>query len=173
MNRTYNTRHYLKLVQRIRSTIPGVGLSTDIIAGFPTENEDDHQMTLDLMVDARFDGAFTFKYSRREKTKAWSMKDSVPEGTKNQRLNEIIEVQREISASLNAEYVGQTVEVLVEGESKKSPMDLCGRTDIPGVKFSRDNISWWTSPDPILPPSLETLSRARNDLPPWITHGYR
>jgi tRNA-2-methylthio-N6-dimethylallyladenosine synthase len=129
MNRTYNTRHYLKLVQRIRSTIPGVGLSTDIIAGFPTENEDDHQMTLDLMVDARFDGAFTFKYSRREKTKAWSMKDSVPEGTKNQRLNEIIEVQREISASLNAEYVGQTVEVLVEGESKKSPMDLCGRTD--------------------------------------------
>jgi tRNA-2-methylthio-N6-dimethylallyladenosine synthase len=82
MNRTYDTRQYLELVRRIRSSIPGVSLSTDIIAGFPTETGDDHRKTLELIADIRYDGAFTFKYSPREKTKAWAMGDDVPEGQK-------------------------------------------------------------------------------------------
>jgi tRNA-2-methylthio-N6-dimethylallyladenosine synthase len=128
MNRTYDRRQYLDRVQQIRSIIPGVSLSSDIIAGFPSETETDHQMTLDLMEEVRFDGAFTFKYSPREKTKAWAMLDDVTEDTKVRRLHEIIELQRGISGSLNAQLVGQTVEVLVEGVSTKSPEDLCGRT---------------------------------------------
>jgi len=129
MNRTYTREQYLQLVKTIRSTIPEVSLSTDIIAGFPTETDDDHRMTLDVLREVEYDGAFTFRYSRRENTKAWHMGDDVPEGTKIQRLNEIIDLQREISARKNLGMIGQTVEVLVEGESKKSTEDYCGRTD--------------------------------------------
>ncbi|MGB2866845.1 MAG: tRNA (N6-isopentenyl adenosine(37)-C2)-methylthiotransferase MiaB [Bacteroidota bacterium] len=129
MNRTYTSGQYLKLIERIRRTIPGVSLSTDIISGFPTETREDHRKTIDLLREVGFDGAFTFKYSPRENTKAWHMGDSVPESVKVERLNEIIEVQREISLNLNHAMVGQTVEVLVEGESKKSAHEFCGRTD--------------------------------------------
>lgn len=129
MNRTYSANHYLKLVEKIKRRIPGVSLSTDIIAGFPTETEDDHRMTLDLMREVQYDGAFTFKYSPRENTKAWHMGDDVPEEVKVRRLTEIIELQREISWKRNQQHVGQTMEVLVEGPSKKSDEDFCGRTD--------------------------------------------
>jgi len=129
MNRTYNAEHYLRLVRNIKAAIPGVSLSTDIIAGFPTETADDHARTLDLIRSVGYDGAFTFKYSPRENTKAWHMRDDVPEEVKIQRLNEIIDLQRSISYRLNQELVGQTVQVLVEGRSKKSTEDLCGRTD--------------------------------------------
>ncbi len=129
MNRSYTADHYLKLVSKIKRTIPGVSLSTDIIAGFPTETADDHRQTIDLLREVGYDGAFTFKYSPRENTKAWAMADDVPEQVKIARLNEIIEVQREISYRRNQETVGQVVEVLVEGESKKSADDFCGRTD--------------------------------------------
>lgn len=128
MNRTYSSSQYRQLVKRIRETIPGVSLSTDIISGFPTETGEDHKKTIDLLREVRFDGAFTFKYSPRENTKAWHMGDSVPEAVKVERLNEIIDVQREISVSLNRAMVGQTVEVLVEGESRKSSLESCGRT---------------------------------------------
>ncbi|MGH2567038.1 MAG: tRNA (N6-isopentenyl adenosine(37)-C2)-methylthiotransferase MiaB [Bacteroidota bacterium] len=129
MNRTYNADHYLKLVKRIKDAIPGVSLSTDIIAGFPTETDDDHRKTLDLLRHVGYDGAFTFKYSPRENTKAWQMGDGVADEIKVRRLNEIIELQREISWRKNQELIGQTVEVLVEGPSKKSAKDYCGRTD--------------------------------------------
>jgi len=129
MNRTYNADHYLKLVEKIRRRIPGVSLSTDIIAGFPTETEDDHQKTLDLMREVQYDGAFTFKYSPRENTKAWHMGDDVPDEVKIRRLTEIIELQRTISWNRNQQHVGQTLEVLVEGPSKKSDQEFCGRTD--------------------------------------------
>ena len=129
MNRSYDREKYLERVGQIRSLIPGVSISTDIIAGFPTETEEDHRMTLDLLSEVRFDGAFTFKYSPREKTKAWAMGDDVEEKTKTRRLDEIIEVQRKISAEMNQEHVGQIIEVLVEGASTKSPLDWCGRTD--------------------------------------------
>ncbi len=129
MNRTYTADEYLRLVERIKEAIPGVSLSTDVIAGFPTETDDDHRMTIDLMRKVRYDGAFTFKYSPRENTKAWDMGDSVPDDVKVERLNEIIEVQREISLHKNRAEIGRTVEVLVEGESRKSANDFCGRTD--------------------------------------------
>jgi len=129
MNRAYTRDHYLSLVRTIRENIPGVSLSTDIIAGFPTETDEDHRRTLDVLREIEFDGAFTFKYSPRENTKAWHMGDDVPEDLKIERLNQIIDLQRSISLRKNQELVGQTVEVLVEGESTKSPNDHCGRTD--------------------------------------------
>ena len=129
MNRTYTADHYLKLVQRIIQTIPDASLSTDFIAGFPTETDEDHRMTLDLLREVQYDGAFTFKYSPRENTKAWHMGDDVADEIKTERLNEIIGVQREISLRKNQELVGKAVEVLIEDESKKSVNDYCGRTD--------------------------------------------
>ena len=141
MNRSYTVAEYRARVEQIRRTIPDVSLSTDIIAGFPTESEQDHAATLGLLDELRFDGAFTFKYSPREKTKAWSMEDAVPDATKIHRLNQIIEKQRSITAALNAKFVGETVEVLVEGPSAKSPEDLCGRTDSNRmVVFSRCDV---------------------------------
>jgi tRNA-2-methylthio-N6-dimethylallyladenosine synthase len=129
MNRTYTRDQYLRLIDRIRASIPGVSLSTDIITGFPTETEEDQRQTLSILQEVEYDGAFTFKYSPRESTKAWAMGDDVPEDVKVNRLNEIIDVQRAISLRRNRALIGETVEVLVEGESRKSPQDFCGRTD--------------------------------------------
>ncbi len=129
MNRSYSVDHYLKLVEKIKKTIPGVSLSTDIIAGFPTETADDHWKTIELLREVRYDGAFTFKYSPRENTKAWTIVDDVPEEVKVERLNEVIDVQREISYGKNQEIIGRAFEVLVEGESKKSESEFCGRTE--------------------------------------------
>jgi tRNA-2-methylthio-N6-dimethylallyladenosine synthase len=129
MNRSYSADHYLRLVEKIKKAVPGVSLSTDIIAGFPTETVDDHRATLVLLKEVGYDGAFTFKYSPRQNTRAWNMADDVPEEVKVGRLNEIIDVQREISYRKNQETIGQIVEVLVEGESRKSVNDFCGRTD--------------------------------------------
>jgi tRNA-2-methylthio-N6-dimethylallyladenosine synthase len=129
MNRSYTRDHYLSLVEKIRSTIPDVSLSTDIIAGFPTETEDDHRATLDLLEEVRYDGAFMFKYSPREHTLAYKMDNDVADEVKVRRLNEIIEVQHRISQESNQKLIGHTVEVLIEGESKKSCDDWTGRTD--------------------------------------------
>ncbi len=129
MNRTYTIDHYMKLVGKITSTIPGVALSTDIIAGFPTETEEDHQATLEIIKEVRFDGAFMFKYSPRENTKAWNMGDDVPDEVKTRRLNEIINLQRSISLEINKQTIGKSFEVLVERTSKKSDSYFMGRTD--------------------------------------------
>lgn len=129
MNRTYTVDHYLRLVEKIRNRIPNVSLSTDIIAGFPTETENDHRATLEVLRLVRFDGAFTFKYSARENTKAWQMGDDVPEPEKLRRLNDIIDLQRGQSLKANEALVGTIVRVLVEGTSRKSEADLRGRTD--------------------------------------------
>lgn len=129
MNRTYTIEHYLQLVERARKIIPGVSFSTDIIAGFPTETFEDHLMTLDVMRHVRYDGAFMFKYSPREGTKAFRMEDDVSEETKTKRLQEIINLQQKISFELNQELIGKEEVVLVEGFSKKSDKFLSGRTD--------------------------------------------
>lgn len=129
MNRTYTIEHYLGLMEKIRSAMPGVSFSTDIIAGFPTETAEDHQMTLDVLKAVKYDGAFMFKYSPRENTKAWEMGDDIPEELKAERLNEIITVQEEISFNLNQQLIGEAVEVLVERDSSRSSDDLLGRTD--------------------------------------------
>jgi tRNA-2-methylthio-N6-dimethylallyladenosine synthase len=129
MNRTYTKDQYLSLVRKIKKVIPDISLSTDIISGFPTETEDDHKKTLELLQGVEFDGAYTFKYSPRENTKAWHMGDDIPEEVKNCRLSEIIDCQRAISLRLNTIMIGNTVEVLIEGLSKKSISEFCGRTD--------------------------------------------
>jgi tRNA-2-methylthio-N6-dimethylallyladenosine synthase len=129
MNRTYTIEHYLQLVEKARRIIPGVSFSTDIISGFPTETFEDHIMTLDVMREVTFDGAFMFKYSPREGTKAFKMKDDVNEETKTKRLQEIINLQQQISFELNQELIGKEEIILIEGFSKKSDKFFSGRTD--------------------------------------------
>lgn len=129
MNRTYTVEHYLERIEKARKIISGVSFSTDIIAGFPTETEEDHKMTLDILREVRYDGAFMFKYSARERTKAWEMGDDVPDEVKTRRLNEIIELQQKISYEINQELIGKQVEVLIEDYSKKSKDFYMGRTD--------------------------------------------
>ncbi len=129
MKRSYTIEHYLGIIDKIKSIIPDVSLSTDIITGFCTETDSDHQLTLDIMRQVKYDGAYMFKYSPREKTKAWEMKDDVDEETKTQRLMDIVELQRVISHKKNSGLVGNEYEIVIEGLSKKSDAMLTGRTD--------------------------------------------
>jgi tRNA-2-methylthio-N6-dimethylallyladenosine synthase len=129
MNRSYTVEHYLALVEKIRKAIPGVSLSTDIISGFPTETLDDHRATMSLLKEVQFDGAYTFKYSPRENTRAWQMIDDVSEDEKGSRVNEIATLQHEISFELNRRLIGTTLQVLIDGESRKSPSEWSSRTD--------------------------------------------
>ncbi|MCX7936644.1 MAG: tRNA (N6-isopentenyl adenosine(37)-C2)-methylthiotransferase MiaB [Chlorobi bacterium] len=128
MNRHYTVAQYLERIEKIRSTIPGCALSTDIIVGFCTETEEDHQKTMELMEKVRYDGAYMFKYSPRENTKAWKWGDDVPDEVKSRRLEEIIELQNRISWEINQGEIGKVVEVLVEGPSKRDPAQWQGRT---------------------------------------------
>lgn len=129
MNRLYSIDQYLSIMNYAKKTIPGIGLSTDIITGFPTETEEEHQMTLDLMTEVGYDSAYTFAYSPRENTKAYRMEDTVPNDVKTRRLNEVIHYQRKISADIFKGMVGKKVDILLEGVSKKSDDFLMGRTD--------------------------------------------
>ena len=129
MNRKYTREWYLDRIKAIRHYIPDCGISTDIFCGFSGETEEDHQMSLDLMREAAFDSAFMFKYSERPGTfAARNMPDNVPEEVKIRRLNEIIALQGELSAESNRHDLGKVFEVLVEGVSKRSKDDFCGRT---------------------------------------------
>jgi tRNA-2-methylthio-N6-dimethylallyladenosine synthase len=129
MNRTYTIEYYLNLIERARKIIPGVSFSTDIIAGFPSESLEDHLMTIDIIRKVRYDGAYMFKYSPREGTKAYKMDDDVAEETKAKRLQEIIDLQRQISYDINQEQIGTEEIVLIEGFSRKSDQFFSGRTD--------------------------------------------
>ncbi len=129
MNRTYTIEHYLSLIEKAKKIIPGVSFSTDIISGFPTETYEDHVMTLDIMRKVRYDGAYMFKYSPREGTKSFKMKDNVSDEIKTKRLQEIIDLQREISLEKNQASIGSEEIILIEGFSKKSNKFYSGRTD--------------------------------------------
>lgn len=129
MNRTYTIEHYLELIDKARKIIPGVSFSTDIISGFPTETYEDHLATIDVMQKVKYDGAYMFKYSPREGTKAFKMEDDVTEEAKSKRLNEIIDLQQSISYELNQQLIGKEEIILVEGFSKKSDQFMAGRTD--------------------------------------------
>jgi len=129
MNRHYTVAQYRERIEKIRSTIPRCALSTDIIVGFCTETEDDHRKTLELMETVRYDGAYMFKYSPREHTKAWKMGDDVPEEVKARRLEEVIACQNRISSEINQQEIGKMFEILVEGPSKRDPAHWQGRTD--------------------------------------------
>ena len=129
MNRDYTAEHFLERIAKIKALIPNVSLSTDIIAGFPSETDEDHRMTLKLMKQVQFDGAFMFKYSPRENTKAWEMHDDIDDKTKTERLTEIIELQQSISRQLKKKEIGKIHKILVEGKSKKNKNEWQGRTD--------------------------------------------
>lgn len=130
MNRKYNVEWYLSRVKAIRELVPDCGLSTDIFVGFHGETEVDHQESLRIMREVGYDSAFMFKYSERPGTYASKhLPDDVPEDVKIRRLNELIMVQNENSAIANRAEVGKIREVLVEGPSKRSREQLCGRTE--------------------------------------------
>jgi tRNA-2-methylthio-N6-dimethylallyladenosine synthase len=129
MNRSYTVSGYRELVEKIRRRIPGVSLSTDIISGFPGETEEDHRRTVALMSEVGYDGAYTFKYSPREHTRAWEMTDDVPDEVKGRRVSEITTLQHAISLERNERMRGSVERILVEGPSRKSDRDYTGRTD--------------------------------------------
>jgi tRNA-2-methylthio-N6-dimethylallyladenosine synthase len=129
MNRKYTREWFLDRVQTMRRLIPDVAIGTDIFSGFSGETEEDHQQSLDLMREARFDLAFMFKYSERPGTvAARRLPDDVPEEVKIRRLNEIIALQSEIAKESNHNDIGKVYEVLVEGFSKRSKEQMSGRT---------------------------------------------
>jgi len=130
MHRTYTVDEYRELVFNLRNQIPNLAISTDIIVGFCGETEEDFQQTHDLMGEMRYDSAFMFKYSDRDGTLAnRTREDNVPEEEKIRRLQSIIDLQYRISHEINQKRVGQTVEILVEGESRKSEADYFGKDD--------------------------------------------
>ncbi|MEZ5046953.1 MAG: tRNA (N6-isopentenyl adenosine(37)-C2)-methylthiotransferase MiaB [Chitinophagaceae bacterium] len=130
MNRTYTKEWYLHKVKRIREIIPDCGISTDIITGFCGETEDDHQETIAVMQEVKFDLAYMFGYSERPGTlAARRYKDDIPQEVKMSRLNEIIAIHREHSNESNIKEIGKILDVLVEGPSKKNEDEWCGRSD--------------------------------------------
>lgn len=130
MNRKYTREWYLDRVAAIRRIIPDCGLSTDIFVGYHDETEEDHQLSLSLMREVGYDSAFMFKYSERPGTYASKhLPDNVPEEEKIRRLNELIALQTEMSAQRNKLDEGKEFDVLVEGFSKRSHEQLCGRTE--------------------------------------------
>ena len=130
MNRKYTREWYLGRVEAIRRIIPDCGLSTDIFVGYHSETEEDHQLSLSLMHEVGYDSAFMFKYSERPGTYASKhLPDNVPEEEKIRRLNELIALQTEMSAVANKRDEGKVFDVLVEGYSKRSREQLCGRTE--------------------------------------------
>ena len=129
MNRGYDTARYHELAARIRAAIPDVCLTTDIIVGFPGETESLFQETIDFLKAVRFDAAYTFLYSVRSGTPAAAMNQQVPQADKKQRLQQLMDVQNDISLDINRRLVGRTLTVLVEGPSKNDPLRWTGRTD--------------------------------------------
>jgi tRNA-2-methylthio-N6-dimethylallyladenosine synthase len=128
MERGYTVKEYLDLVERVRTAIPDLALSTDIIVGFHGEEESDFRATLELMRAVRYDSAFSFKYSVREHTRAHRLGDSVSEEEKGQRLVELIAMQEGIALERNRELIGKTFPVLAEGPARRGEGRMAGKT---------------------------------------------
>lgn len=128
MNRGYTVEHFYEMVDYIRERMPDVGFTTDLITGFPGETEEMHQATIALLKKVRFDSAYTFIYSPRRGTLAASMTNQISDEIKHRRLNEIMEVQNQISLEINKELEGQDIEILVEGPTKQDENHWFGRT---------------------------------------------
>ncbi len=141
MNRQHTREEYMKLIDRIWEIIPGCAISQDMIVGFPTETEEDHKETLSLMEYVKYDFGYMYKYSERPGTMAArKLEDDVPEETKSRRLTEIVDLQQKHSAIRTAEFLGKTVTVLIEKESKKNKDEWSGRTEHNNVAvFPKEN----------------------------------
>lgn len=129
MNRHYTKEEYLEKINKIKSLIPDLAITTDIIVGFPGETEEDFEETLDLVKKVRYDSAFMFLYSNRKYTHADMMPNQIPDDVKHERFNRLVETVNSICAEINKEYKDKIVEVLVEGLSKNDENKLAGRTD--------------------------------------------
>lgn len=129
MNRHYDSKKYLSIVEKLRNVDPDISISTDIIVGFPGESEDDFEKTLDIVRQVRYDSAFTFLYSPRIGTPAATYENQIPEEIKHKRFDRLVDLINEHSLEKNKRYVGKTFEVLVEGYSKNDQNRFCGRTD--------------------------------------------
>jgi tRNA-2-methylthio-N6-dimethylallyladenosine synthase len=130
MNRTYDRQWYLDRIKTIQQIVPDCGISTDIIAGFCTETEEEHQDTLRLMEEVKYDMSYMFFYSERPGTlAARKYTDDVPDDVKRRRLQEIISLQTQHSLEKNKQDIGKICKVLVERVSKRSSNDMCGRND--------------------------------------------
>lgn len=129
MNRRYTREDYLELIRKLRTAVPDITISTDIIVGFPGETEEDFQETLSLVEAVEYDSAFTFLYSIRKGTPAENYPDQIPEDVKHERFNRLVDLVNTISAKKNAAYEGRIEKVLVEGSSKNNDATYTGRTD--------------------------------------------
>ena len=129
MNRTYTKEGFIELAEKIRAFLPGVGISTDIIVGFPGETEEEFNETLEVMRKVKFDSAFTFKYSPRKGTKAVEYDDQLEEDEKQRRLTKVIELQKFNTELRNQSYLNKVVDVLIEKKSKRNKSKWAGRTD--------------------------------------------
>jgi tRNA-2-methylthio-N6-dimethylallyladenosine synthase len=127
MNRKYTRTVYREKIERLRDAVPDIALTTDIIVGFPGETEQDHETTMKLLEDVRYDGIFAFKYSKRPGTAALNLSDHVPEKVKEERLAQVLDVQKTITAGKNKSLMGTVQQVLIDGHSKKGGT-LTGRT---------------------------------------------
>jgi tRNA-2-methylthio-N6-dimethylallyladenosine synthase len=141
MNRQHTREEYMKLIDRIWEIIPGCSISQDMIVGFPTETEKDHKETMSLMEYVKYDFGYMYKYSERPGTlAARKLEDDVPEEIKSRRLTEIVDLQQKHSAIRTAEFLGKTVTVLIEKESKKNKDEWSGRTEHNNVAvFPKEN----------------------------------
>jgi tRNA-2-methylthio-N6-dimethylallyladenosine synthase len=128
MHRGYTRERFLGIIQKLRATKPGIGITTDIIVGFPGETEEDFEQTLSLCREVEFDNAYIFKYSPRRDTPAAEMPDQVPQKIREERNRVLLQTINEIGANKYREFVGRQVQILVEGPSKKNPARMTGRT---------------------------------------------
>ena len=129
MNRRYTRENYFDLIKKIRKSLPHVGITTDIMVGFPGETEEDFMDTLDLVRRVKYSSAFCFVYSRRKGTPAYSMENQIPYSVKRDRITRLLACQNEVTKEISQTMVGQCYEVLVEGANFKYQDTMCGRTE--------------------------------------------
>ncbi|MGM0508619.1 MAG: tRNA (N6-isopentenyl adenosine(37)-C2)-methylthiotransferase MiaB [Fusobacteriota bacterium] len=128
MNRGYTKEEYLKLVDKLKNTNPGITITTDIIVGFPGETVEDFNDTLDVVKKVEYDNAYMFMYSKREGTPAAKMEEQVDKKEKERRLQKLLKIQKDITNKQSESFLNKTVEILVEGETRKNPDNFFGRT---------------------------------------------
>mgnify|MGYP005841155393 CR=1 FL=1 len=128
MNRGYGRADYLRIVEKLKTSVDGLALSSDFIVGFPSETDDDFEQTLSAVEQIRYDNIFMFKYSTRQGTTAAKFEDDIPTRIKEERHRRLLETQNKISTEIYKSFIGKEVEVLVEGTSRKNPSRLTGRT---------------------------------------------
>ena len=139
MNRGYTKEEFIALAKKIKEKIPDIGLTTDIIVGFPGETDEDFQDTMDVVNEVGFENAYMFMYSKRTGTPAATMENQVDEKVKNERLQKLIRLQNMKAREESQKYLGQTIKVLVEGPSRKNPEMLTGRTSTHKVVLFKNN----------------------------------